>query len=501
MFLRPSQSCLRSILYYLGKILYLFAFLFLIPAFIALLFKEINPFFDFLIGFSVAFIVSRLFYWLGSEGSLRVGDSLSLVAILWVVAMLLSALPLYLSGHYGSYLDACFEAMSGLTTTGLTLVQDLDHMAYSTNFWRHFIMFIAGQGIVVAGILVFGPAAGTLYNLYVGEGREEKIFPNVVNTAKFIWAASFVYLAVGVFVLALVLFFGSGISFLLAIFHSACLFMAAFDTGGFTPQSQSVLYYHNFLVELVTLYLMIAGTMNFALHFNLWFKDKKEIIKNIETRSLFFTILLCWIIVIYGLMKPPYYLSSFASLFKKGFYHVLSAHSGTGYMTIYAKQLATQWSEAALIGLILAMAFGGSSCSTAGGIKAIRLAIFFKSLALEVKKRALPSSAIVLERFHHFREQILNEEIVWSAFFITLLYLLTYFFGGLIGSLLGYPFLFSFFESVSATANVGLSVGITNPSMPEILKVVYIIQMLAGRLEFISIISVFGLFNAIIRGK
>lgn len=249
------------------------------------------------------------------------------------------------------------------------------------------------------------------------------------------------------------------------------------------------------------MYLMVAGTINFGLHFALWFQNKREIIKNIETRSLFFTIILCWLIVIHGLTNFTPLYSNFSSLFRKGFYHVLSAHTGTGYMTVYAKEFAAQWSEVALVGLIVAMALGGSSCSTAGGIKAIRIGVFFKSFLLELKKRALPPSAIVIERFHHFREQVLGEEMLRFAFFITLLYLLTYFLGGVIGSFLGYPFLFSLFESVSATANVGLSVGITSPTMPTLMKVVYIIQMLAGRLEFVSLISFFGLFISLIKGK
>ncbi len=499
MILKPRAKHLRTIAFYLGKIVYYFSFLFFIPALIALFLQEWNPLLDFVIGFSLAFLLARILLRLGKEESLKHMEALTIVALLWIVSMFLAAIPLYLSGHYGSYLDACFESMSGLATTGLTLVQDLDHMPYSTNFWRHFIMFIGGQGIVVAGILILTTAGGALYELYVGEGREERIFPNVVGTAKFIWMASFIYLVVGSTALFIALSF-QGIPFLKAIFHSLCLFMAAFDTGGFTPHSQSILFYHNFFLEGVTLFLMLAGTINFGLHYALWFGDKKEILRNIETRSLFFTLSLTWILTAFGLFQKYAYPTIFA-VYRKGLYHVISAHSGTGYMTVYPSQFVYQWGEVALVGIMVAMALGGSACSTAGGIKALRIGIFFKNFNFEVKKRLLPSSAVVVERYHHIKEEVLKGEVARSALFIILLYLLTYFLGGLIGNLLGYPFLYALFESVSATANVGLSVGITSPSMPRLLKMVYIFQMWIGRIEFISVLSLFGLLYALWRGK
>jgi trk system potassium uptake protein TrkH len=170
-------------------------------------------------------------------------------------------------------------------------------------------------------------------------------------------------------------------------------------------------------------------------------------------------------------------------------------------MTVYPAQFVEQWGDAALIGIILAMALGGSACSTAGGIKALRVGMFFKTLKFEVKKHLLPLSAVVVERYHHIKEEVLKGEVAQSAFFIILLYLLTYFLGGVVGSLLGYPFFYALFESISATANVGLSVGITSPSMPSLLKVVYIFEMWIGRLEFISVLSLFGLVYAFWRGK
>ncbi|MCK4776906.1 MAG: TrkH family potassium uptake protein, partial [Actinomycetia bacterium] len=291
-----------------------------------------------------------------------------------------------------------------------------------------------------------------------------------------------------------------GLPPLRGLWHSVCIFMAAFDTGGFTPQSQSILYYHSFPFELVVIFLMFAGTLNFGLHYNLWFGNRKEILKNIETISLFFTIMLVGFFVSLGLQQAGIY-QGMMSLFRKGFFHVASAHSGTGFMTVYARQFANQWKDLAFIAIIAAMGLGGCACSTAGGIKALRVGLIFRTFIFEVKKLLLPSSAFVVEKYHHLEEMTLKTSTLRNVLIVTFSYLMVYFLGSIAGVLMGYPFMFSLFESVSSAANVGLSTGITSPSMPSFLKVVYILQMWLGRLEFISIFALFGLFIAVVRGK
>ncbi|MCK4778128.1 MAG: TrkH family potassium uptake protein, partial [Actinomycetia bacterium] len=168
------------------------------PFLIALFNREWNPALDFVISGCVAFIFGEIILFLSIEGEAHVQYAFTIVPSLWIIVMFLGAIPLYLSGHFGSYLDACFDSMSGFATTGLSLIQDLDHLSYGVNFWRHFIMFIGGQGVIVAGILFLAAGStGVIYQLYAGEGREEKIYPNVLQTAKFIWLVSFVYMILG----------------------------------------------------------------------------------------------------------------------------------------------------------------------------------------------------------------------------------------------------------------------------------------------------------------
>ncbi|MCM8830758.1 MAG: TrkH family potassium uptake protein [Candidatus Omnitrophica bacterium] len=471
-----------------------------VPLTLAIILGEINPALDFLISLLIVFI-----FGIGLVGFCKIDKEprwmhgMIVVALSWIFAMFLGAIPLFLSGHYNSYLDSCFEAMSGFATTGLTLVQDLDHLSYAHNFWRHFIMFIGGQGIVIMVLSFMIPGSAGAFKIYVGEAREEKILPNVVSTAKVIWIVSLVYLLLGSGILTIVGLF-EGLPLGSAIFHGVCIFMAAFDTGGFSPQSQNILYYHSFYYEIVTIIIMLLGAINFKLHYAVWTGNKKEIFKNIETVTLFFSIILIFILTSFGLKLNNRY-KEVISFFRKGFYQFISAHTGTGFTTIYSKQFLADWSALALVGIIIAMAIGGSSCSTTGAIKTIRVGLIFKGLKQNIKRIILPESAVFSDKFHHIKDILLEDKHVLSATMMVFLYFGLYFFGALVAMLLGYPFLESLFESTSAAANVGLSCGITKTTMPTILKITYILQMWIGRLEFTSVFTLFGFILAAIKGK
>lgn len=472
----------------------------ILPIIIGLASGEINPALDFLIGAEITLLagiaLTKLFR---TKEDLDWMQGMIVVSLSWLAAMALGAIPLYLSGHYKSCLDACFEAMSIFSTTGLTLVQDLDHLSYAHNLWRHLGNFIGGQGIAIVALSFFVKGSSGAFKMYVGEGRDERLVPNVINTARFIWLISGVYLILGTLILGII-GMSIGIKPWNAFFHSVCIFMAGFDTAGFAPRSQNILYYHSFLFETVTIIIMIFGILNFNLHYQLWFGRRKEIWKNIETRTFLASALLLFFITAAGLVKLGVYPEA-VILFRKGFFQLMSSHTTTGYMTIYARQFITEWGDLALWGMICAMALGGCACSTAGGIKILRLGIFIKALKQDIKRIIMPERAVVTQTFHHIKEVFLEDKQVRSALLITLAYLGLYIGGAVIGAWLGYPFMDSLFESTSAAANTGLSCGITDTAMPAALKITYIFQMWAGRLEFMSIFVLIGFFITEIKGR
>jgi len=242
------------------------------------------------------------------------------------------------------------------------------------------------------------------------------------------------------------------------------------------------------------------GAINFKLHYHIWTGNRKEIVRNIETVALFTAIICTFLITAVGLAQAGIYPAAML-LFRKGFYQLISGHTGTGYQTIYANQFPNEWNHLSMVGVICAMALGGAVCSTTGAIKMLRLGIIVKAMKEDIRRIIMPERAIVVQRFHHIKTMFLEDKLARSALLITLCYLILYGLGSLVGMYYGHPFLESLFESTSAAANVGLSCGVTTPEMPAALKLTYIFQMWAGRLEFMSVFTLIGFFIAVIKGK
>jgi trk system potassium uptake protein len=500
MFLRPDGRDLRIIGYHLGKVATGLALLMALPAVLAFALQEWNSATALLAGAAVAVAVGQLTEWrLATRANLDWSHGTVVVALAWLLGPLLAAVPLFLSGHVGSFLDAWFEAMSGLTTSGLSVVQDLDHLSYSMGFYRHLTHFAGGQGIVIVVLSLFA-AGGGLGTLYAAEGRDERILPNIVRTSRFIFLVAGIYLVVGTLALAVAMHV-AGIGGWRGIWHASNVFFAAFDTGGFAPTSQSIGYYHSATVEGVIVVLMVAGTMSFALHHRLWSGRGGELARNLEVRSLLVTTLGTGAVAMVGLTLAGTYAST-GGLFRRGFFTVLSAHSGTGFAVTDGTRFLTDWGALAPAALVVAMALGGMAGSTAGGIKAIRVGLTAKSLVHEVRRVLLPEAAVATTSYHSGRPRLLSTRVVRAASTVLLLYVLTYLAGALVGLTYGrWDVTETLFESVSATANVGLSVGITGPDMPVVLQVTYALQMWLGRLEFLAAFALVGYAVSLVRGR
>ncbi|MDD5618098.1 MAG: TrkH family potassium uptake protein [Candidatus Omnitrophica bacterium] len=503
MIFRPQLKDLKVIGFFFGKIILGLGLWFIIPMVTAIIFKEQDAFLDFSISFifsiCLGLFLSLICYIPKDKRNLDWVHGMVVVALSWVVAMFLGAIPMWLSGHWLSFLDACFDSMSGFATTGLTLAQDIDHISYSCNLWRHLIMFIGGQGIVIIVLSFLTGIEKGSYSLYIGEGREERILPNLIQTARFIWLVSFVYLVLGSLALAISMRV-SGMPWVDSFFHGVCIFMAAFDTGGFSPQAQNILYYHSWIVEVVSIIVMFWGAISFSVHYELWTGNKKAIWQDSEMKALFISVITLLTVVLIGLSRNRVY-DTVSVLFRKGFFHLISAHSGTGYSTIYPEQFGAFWAPLSILGLILAMGLGGCLGSTTGAIKMMRIILLFKSFRAEVKRLMFSDATVVVEKFHHIRDIAVDDKHVRTALIITFAFIMLYLGGALIGVYCGYQFLPSLFESTSAAGNVGLSMGIVAPSMPLLLKITYMVQMWIGRLEFIAVFVLIGFVISWLKGK
>jgi trk system potassium uptake protein TrkH len=404
-------------------------------------------------------------------------------AFSWIISMFILALPYYLSHHFLSYTDACFDVMSGMTTTGLIMIQDIDHLPISLNIWRHILTFIGGQGIIIIAV-AFIPSVGLNYKAMVGEGKEERLLPNVKQTGRFIWIISLLYLAVGtliLFIIGLTIGFTPGWS----LFHAVSMFMSTWSTGGFAPQSLNAIYYHNLLYEIAMTVFSIVGSMNFGLHYYVWFKKRRALLDDIETKSLLVSVTVLFLVMATFLMRQGIY-PNLIAIFRKIVFNLISGHTTTGTQTIYSVQFINLWSPMVLSGVIVAMAIGGSSASTAGGFKGIRMGILFHSIVQDIKQYFMPSSSVNVSFFQHLGKQILTDKVIKSTMTVILFYLFFYITGAIMGVAYGYPVSQAVFDSVSAGSNTGLSAGLVSVSMPYPMKVFYILSMFLGRVEFFS---------------
>ncbi len=500
MLIRPSREDVRIIGYYLGLILSGLAVLQLVPLGVAVALGEWNDVTALAIGVAIALGVGRLAAWrLRTTQDLTMSSGLVTVALAWLVGPLVLAVPLYLSGHYGAFLDAYYDAVSGLTTSGLALVQDLDHVTVPINLLRHLTHFAGGQGIVVVVLTMLATAGARIGTLYLGEGRDDRIVPNVVRTARFIYLVAGAYLVVGTLALW-VAGLQAGLGAGRALFHGLNIFMAAFDTGGFSPYSSSMAYYHSASMEAVVVVLMIAGTLSFGLHHQLWRGRARGFVDNLELRSLAVTGLLTTVVGVVGLARAGAF-TDMVPLLRKGVFTVVSAHSGTGFSVNAPALFLSDWGTIAPAAIVLAMALGGMASSTAGGFKAIRVGLVAKAVTRDIRRAVQPDAAVTVAAMPGRSRRIITDVEVRAAVTILVLYMMAHVAGALLGVYFDYSFDAALFESTSALANVGLSVGITAPDMPLAMKVFAIVQMWLGRLEFMAGFALIGFLVATVRGK
>lgn len=486
----------RVINYYAGIIVLGTISLMVIPIITTIFYGEWESLIDFilalLIGLTISFYMIIFCKKEKENTKLQWKHGLIIASYSWLLLMLLCALPFLFSGHSKSYLDACFDVMSGFTTTGVFLIQDLDHVSYGINMWRHILTFVGGQGMVVLALSMLIKNFSGGYMMYVGEGKDIGLLPNIKGTSKAIWKISMLYLVIGTLALGingLLIGLSPSNSFI----HGFFIFASSWSTGGFAPMSQNILYYHSFSYEILTMIFFIIGSLNFGLHFAVIQGKRKEMFKNIEAQSYFITSFILTALLVVFLARTKVYTDA-VSLFRKGVYQLLSAHTTTGFGNLYARQLLFEWGDFGLLIMTIAMLIGGSACSTAGGFKGLRVGIIFKGILSDIKRVLSSDKRLLTTKVHHIKDIILDDALIKSSMLIVLCYIIMFTIATMLGTFYGYSLVESAFEAASVSGNVGLSIGVTTISMPSALKVCYILVMYLGRLEFISVFALVGYF-------
>ncbi len=478
----------RVIGHYLGVLVLFSSLALLVPFATALAFQEWIPAANYLLTIGVSLIIGSGLRFLRIEpGRLNRQQALVVTGLAWIVLAMVATIPLHLSGHYETYLDALFDGVSGITTTGASIITDLDHLSNADNMWRFMMHLIGGLGLIVVALSfgLFGKRAGA--SLYMSEGRSEHVVPNVVQTTQFI-----AKIAVGIILIATVILTGMclfiGMEPSRALLQSLWLSISGFMTGGFAPMSQSVMYYHSLPIELVLMLLMLLGSINFVLHSEVWKGHVEVFFKDLEIRTmvLWIAVMTC---VFAASLSASAEFSNLPAMLRRGLFTVISAFSTTGFQNVTTNQLTTALSSGAFLVVAILMAVGGSGGSTSGGFKFSRMGVIMKSLVATIKEALAPDSARVVVDYNHVGRRILSPEVVKEAMTVFVLYVVTYAIGSLVGIAHGYDATQAIFESVAMASNGGISSGFAAPGMPVTLELFYILQMWAGRLEFVTLLA------------
>lgn len=489
MWQRFSLYDLRVIGHYLGTLTQLFAALMAVPFITALVFQEWEPAERYLLGIGIALVVGTLLQFLRIEpGRLGRRQALAVTGFAWIVLAFFASVPLFLSGHYATYIDALFDGVSGLTTTGATVALDIDHFSNADNMFRFMMHLVGGLGLIVVALSlgIFGKRSGS--SLYTAEGRSEHVVPNVVQTTQLILRISLVIILLAAVVLA-ALCMSIGMEPVRAALQSLWLAISAFTTGGFAPMAESVSYYNSIPIEIFLMLLMILGSVSFVIHAEVWKGRLQSFFGDIEIRTMIIWLSVMAVVVAASLSASALF-SDLPAIIRRGLFMVVSAFSTTGFQNVTTNQFTTVFSSGAFLALALIMAVGGSAGSTSGGVKLYRVGIIFKSIVSTVKEAVSPSSARVVVSYNHLGRRVLSSDAVKEAMTVFVLFVITYSVGALVGIAHGYEASQAIMESVAMTSNGGVITGIVTPGMSPSLETFYIFQMWAGRLEFVTLLAV-----------
>jgi trk system potassium uptake protein TrkH len=406
-------------------------------------------------------------------------------ALAWLVVPALSSL-LFIMIEGMSPLNSLFEAMSGWTGTGLTMIAHPSSLTHTVQFWRSLMQWVGGVGVIVLMLSILARPGTGAFALYKAEVREERIKPSIISTVRMTWWIYLILTSSGI-----LLFFLAGMKPWEAINHA----MTGIGTGGFSITDNSMMYYNDSVVELAILPIMILGAIPFLVHYRMLKGDIKFFLKDPQCRALLVILLLLFIplclenyFTFYGTILSTLRFSSF---------QLISGITCTGFQTTDVRL----WSGTALGIVALAMIIGGGAGSTAGGIKLIKAVIAWKGISWSLTKALLPRKAIKGIRFG---DRLLNEaqfnRILSEANLIIILWIVFLLLGvGVLSHVVAAQYTLSeiVFEVASAQSNVGLSTGIINAGLSCVGKVMLILNMWIGRLEIIPVLM---LFRAFVKG-
>lgn len=406
-------------------------------------------------------------------------DGCMITCIVWILYSLFGMLPFIFGSSHLNISEAFFEAMSGFTTTGATVIRDIESCSRGLQLWRALTQWIGGLGIVIFTLTVIPSLNNSrgifMFHAEVSGITHDKIGARIANTAKILWTLY----AVLTLILIILLWLGP-----MNLFESICHAFAAISTGGFSTNNDSIASYDSFYTKLVLSVFMFIGGVNFGLIY----VAVKGKIKNLWHNDVFraFICLIClnYIVCLISILHSGNF-QGWQSLTIDPVFHIVSSMTSTGF----GAGNFEAWGELALVLTIIMMFFGACAGSTTGGAKIDRLLFMYKTFKVEIKRAVSPRSMKAVR----INNQVISPENTNEIIAFLLIYTALILFGGILLSAMDFPIVDAFFSSISCVSNNGLGAGITGVTgsydfVPSIGKWVMSFLMLGGRLEIFALI-------------
>ena len=460
------------------------------PAGIAFFSKEYDAFISFLIPLLIVFVFSFgiLFFTKNIKvASLSSRGGFLLVTVSWLSASFVGALPFYISGAIPEYSDAFFETISGFTTTGASILTDIESLPSSMLFWRSLTHWLGGMGIVVFTVAILpllGIGGLRLVKAEAPGPTVDKITPRITETAKILW-----YIYMGFTIAETILLMFGGMSFYDSLVHT----FGTLATGGFSSKALSVGHYNSAYIDYVITFFMIMAGVNFVLHFKLLTGRFHDLKRDTELKvylGIFFIATILISINLYGGKYAGVVFDSVAESFRYASFQVASILTTTGY----ASTDFEKWPFFSQTVLFTLMFIGGCSGSTGGGIKVIRVLTLFKKGVNEMRYLLHPRGIFTLK----ISDNPIKKDIVYAISGFFFLYVLMLLIVTFILSMSGTvsDFSTSFTTALATVGNIGPGFGKIGPAdnysfYPAYIKWVLSFAMLIGRLEVYTVLILF----------
>jgi len=471
----------NTILHILGYILIFIGIALLIPALVSYFCRD--GYILLFIALGSAAIISGLAikYIFKRKESINFKTIILIVILGWILATSIGSLPYLVSGHVESPVDAFFESMSGFTTTGATILTDIEVLPYSLLFWRSFTHWLGGMGIILLIIAIlpsFGIQGMRLFQAEVSGGSiNQKISPRIKKIALTLW---FVYLIITVMEIALLM--GGGLNLYDASIHT----FGTVATGGFSSKNTSIGFYDSLYIQYVIIIFMFLAGINFILYCRFILGDQRAIFKNKEVWVYAGIIMLFSTIITFNLWGKVYH--GFEQAFRYALFQTTSIITTTGYVTADFDT----WPNLAKMILFAAMFIGGCAGSTGSSVKVIRIYILVKSALIEFFRGIHPSAVKNI----NIEGRIIPQETIRKVVTFFFIYILIFFIGSIIMSFFNLDMISAMGATAATLGNVGPGFGLVGATqtytfLPSIAKIILSSFMLLGRLEIFTLFIIF----------